>query len=168
MTPTLTPPPETVAGHFALLQRDYTGPDRGVGAHYAWSGNRKAGTGNMEIVESTVPRVIRVRLEGGLVNGRLSGLQELLEVAGQEVPGEVVILIAVGAIEHDTLDLLAAEDLLQNLDVDEVLLERGALCAVEVVGLVDLLLEVSLGIRGDRPLRRVHRLVRAARRICQV
>jgi len=34
-----------------------------VGAKYEWSGNRKAGSGNMEIVESTEPRVIRVRLE---------------------------------------------------------------------------------------------------------
>ncbi len=34
------------------LQRTYTGPDRGVGAHYAWAGNRKAGQGSMEITES--------------------------------------------------------------------------------------------------------------------
>ncbi len=26
-------------------QRTYTGPDAGVGAHYAWDGNRKAGRG---------------------------------------------------------------------------------------------------------------------------
>ena len=25
------------------LKRTYTGPDKGVGAHYAWSGNKKAG-----------------------------------------------------------------------------------------------------------------------------
>jgi Polyketide cyclase / dehydrase and lipid transport len=31
------------------LQRSYSGPDRGVGAHYAWKGNRKAGEGSMEI-----------------------------------------------------------------------------------------------------------------------
>ena len=35
------------------LQRTYTGPDQGVGAHYAWSGNKKAGQGTMEIIEST-------------------------------------------------------------------------------------------------------------------
>lgn len=31
------------------MQRTYTGPDRGVGAHYAWEGNRKAGKGWMTI-----------------------------------------------------------------------------------------------------------------------
>jgi polyketide cyclase/dehydrase/lipid transport protein len=31
------------------LERTFTGPDRGVGAHYAWRGNRKAGEGSMEI-----------------------------------------------------------------------------------------------------------------------
>ena len=35
------------------LQRTYTGPDAGVGAHYAWSGNKKAGAGSMEITGST-------------------------------------------------------------------------------------------------------------------
>jgi hypothetical protein len=35
------------------LQRTYTGPERGVGSHYAWRGNKKAGEGTMEIVEST-------------------------------------------------------------------------------------------------------------------
>ena len=39
------------------LQRTYSGPDRGVGAHYAWSGNRKAGRGSMEIVGSTPERI---------------------------------------------------------------------------------------------------------------
>jgi hypothetical protein len=43
------------------LQRDYTGPDSGVGARYAWSGNRKAGQGSMEITSST-PDEIGVRL----------------------------------------------------------------------------------------------------------
>jgi hypothetical protein len=43
------------------LQRTYTGPDSGVGAHYAWSGNRKAGSGSMEITSST-PEQIDLRL----------------------------------------------------------------------------------------------------------
>ena len=43
------------------LQRIYTGPDEGVGAHYAWQGNRKAGQGSMEIVSST-PEQIGVKL----------------------------------------------------------------------------------------------------------
>src|SRR4051794_25534643 len=43
------------------LQRRYSGPDAGVGARYAWEGNRKAGKGNMEIVDSK-PERVEVRL----------------------------------------------------------------------------------------------------------
>ncbi|MFB9312168.1 SRPBCC family protein [Nocardioides plantarum] len=39
------------------LERVYSGADSGVGAHYAWSGNRKAGRGSMEITGSTPERV---------------------------------------------------------------------------------------------------------------
>ncbi|MHA7222031.1 SRPBCC family protein [Arthrobacter sp. RHLT1-20] len=45
------------------MDRGYSGSDSGVGAKYAWSGNRKAGSGTMEIVESTAPNTIRIRLE---------------------------------------------------------------------------------------------------------
>ena len=34
------------------MRREYSGPDRGEGAAYAWSGNRKAGEGRMEIVRA--------------------------------------------------------------------------------------------------------------------
>lgn len=44
------------------LKRDYSGAESGVGAKYAWEGNRKAGKGNMEIV-SSAPERIEVRLE---------------------------------------------------------------------------------------------------------
>jgi hypothetical protein len=43
------------------LERSYTGPDSGVGAHYAWKGNRKAGQGAMEITGSS-PERIEIRL----------------------------------------------------------------------------------------------------------
>lgn len=39
------------------LQRDYSGPESGVGARYAWRGNRKAGAGSMEITGSTPDRI---------------------------------------------------------------------------------------------------------------
>ncbi len=35
------------------LQRTYTGSETGVGAQYAWDGNRKAGRGSMEITGVT-------------------------------------------------------------------------------------------------------------------
>ncbi|MBF6077717.1 SRPBCC family protein [Nocardia beijingensis] len=44
------------------LQRSYSGAESGVGARYAWSGNRKAGAGSMEIIGSA-DREISVRLE---------------------------------------------------------------------------------------------------------
>ncbi len=43
------------------LRRTFTGPDTGVGSHYAWSGNKKAGEGTMEIIEST-PSAVAVDL----------------------------------------------------------------------------------------------------------
>ena len=43
------------------LQRTYTGPETGVGAHYAWQGNRRAGAGSMEITGSA-PETVDIRL----------------------------------------------------------------------------------------------------------
>jgi uncharacterized protein YndB with AHSA1/START domain len=43
------------------LKRDYSGAESGVGARYAWEGNRKAGKGNMEITSSE-PEEVDVRL----------------------------------------------------------------------------------------------------------
>lgn len=45
------------------MQRTYSGADSGVGAGYAWSGNRKAGEGNMKITEATEPSVVQIALE---------------------------------------------------------------------------------------------------------
>lgn len=39
------------------LQRTYSGPESGVGARYAWQGNRKAGQGTMEVTGSAPDRV---------------------------------------------------------------------------------------------------------------
>ena len=44
------------------LQRTYTGPEKGVGAHYAWTGTRKAGEGSMEVKGST-PEGIDITVE---------------------------------------------------------------------------------------------------------
>jgi Polyketide cyclase / dehydrase and lipid transport len=45
------------------MDRRYFGSDSGVGAGYEWSGNRKAGSGTMEIVESVPASRINVRLQ---------------------------------------------------------------------------------------------------------
>ena len=39
------------------LDREYSGPDHGVGSTYHWAGNKKAGEGTMEITGSTPSRV---------------------------------------------------------------------------------------------------------------
>jgi len=44
------------------LKRTYTGPERGVGAHYAWSGNAKAGAGSMEITGAAAGRQVSIDL----------------------------------------------------------------------------------------------------------
>lgn len=39
------------------MSRTYSGAESGVGARYAWAGNRKAGAGSMEITGSTPERI---------------------------------------------------------------------------------------------------------------
>jgi hypothetical protein len=39
------------------MKREYSGPTYGVGSVYAWKGNRKAGSGRMEITEAEPGRV---------------------------------------------------------------------------------------------------------------
>ncbi|RYC12976.1 SRPBCC family protein [Nocardioides zhouii] len=39
------------------MERDYSGPAAGVGSTYRWSGNKKAGEGEMRMTASTVSRV---------------------------------------------------------------------------------------------------------------
>lgn len=43
------------------LTRSYSGADHGVGARYAWEGNRKAGAGSMEITAAT-PESLSIEL----------------------------------------------------------------------------------------------------------
>ena len=46
------------------LQRTYSGPQAGVGAHYAWAGDpKKVGSGSMTIVESTPPSNVKMKLD---------------------------------------------------------------------------------------------------------
>jgi uncharacterized protein YndB with AHSA1/START domain len=44
------------------LHRAYSGADSGVGAVYAWSGNRKAGAGRMEILKAEQDRLVEIDL----------------------------------------------------------------------------------------------------------
>ncbi|HYW51423.1 MAG TPA: SRPBCC family protein [Gemmatimonadaceae bacterium] len=46
------------------MQRSITGPaNGGPGAVYEWSGNSKAGQGRMEILESSAPRHVKIKLD---------------------------------------------------------------------------------------------------------
>ena len=44
-------------------QRTFSGAASGLGARYAWSGNRKAGRGQMEITSAQPPNEVRIALE---------------------------------------------------------------------------------------------------------
>ncbi len=44
------------------LQRTYSGPERGKGAKYGWVGNKKVGTGAMEILDES-PEKITIKLD---------------------------------------------------------------------------------------------------------
>jgi len=39
------------------MRRSYSGAEKGLGAHYEWSGNKKAGSGSMRITGSTPSQV---------------------------------------------------------------------------------------------------------------
>jgi uncharacterized protein YndB with AHSA1/START domain len=45
------------------MHREYSGPARGAGARYAWSGNDQVGVGNMLITASEPPTRVSIRLE---------------------------------------------------------------------------------------------------------
>lgn len=45
------------------LWRGYDGPESGVGARYEWSGNRRAGSGRMEITDVVPDRSVTIALE---------------------------------------------------------------------------------------------------------
>lgn len=47
----------------SAMQRSYAGPASGVGAAYAWKGNKDVGEGRMEIVESVPASTIRFKLD---------------------------------------------------------------------------------------------------------
>lgn len=44
------------------LKRTYSGDESGTGTIYAWSGNRKAGQGRMEITDATEPSKVQIDL----------------------------------------------------------------------------------------------------------
>lgn len=45
------------------MKQTYEGPEAGVGASYAWAGNKKVGEGRMTITESRPNELVRLKLE---------------------------------------------------------------------------------------------------------
>jgi uncharacterized protein YndB with AHSA1/START domain len=45
------------------MERTHSGAASGVGAKYAWSGNKKAGRGSMEITDATPPSSVVIKLD---------------------------------------------------------------------------------------------------------
>ena len=50
-------------GRDPAMKRAYSGAEAGKGAVYAWDGNDQVGTGRMEIVESTPPHKVTIKLD---------------------------------------------------------------------------------------------------------
>ena len=50
-------------GRDPALKRTYSGSDRGKGAVYAWDGNKNVGSGRMEILETSAPSKILIKLD---------------------------------------------------------------------------------------------------------
>ena len=45
------------------MTRRFSGPAAGVGASYAWAGDRKVGKGHMTITDSRAPELVKLRLD---------------------------------------------------------------------------------------------------------
>jgi hypothetical protein len=45
------------------MRQSFSGPSRGEGAIYEWSGNNKVGSGRMEIIESLPSSLVRIQLD---------------------------------------------------------------------------------------------------------
>lgn len=45
------------------MQRSFSGTERGVGARYAWDGDKNVGRGSMEIVEASAPSRVALKLD---------------------------------------------------------------------------------------------------------
>jgi hypothetical protein len=76
---TVKAPPERIYPHIANLhawgpwspwekkdpamKRTFSGPDSGVGAAYAWEGDKNVGSGKMTILEATAPGKVVIKLE---------------------------------------------------------------------------------------------------------
>jgi hypothetical protein len=65
------------------------------------------------------------------VHRRGAALEDLLEVAGQKVPAEVVVVVAVGAENNDSPDPPGGKHCLQGPDVNQVLAEGVPLRGVD-------------------------------------
>lgn len=73
------------------LNRTFTGPDSGVGAHYGWVGNKQVGSGSMEIKAST-PDQVEIEL---VFLAPIKATNTLiLELQGQGLSTEVVWTMA--------------------------------------------------------------------------
>jgi uncharacterized protein YndB with AHSA1/START domain len=64
------------------LQRSYSGAESGVGAVYAWSGNRKAGAGRMEILRAEPDALVEIDLQFEKPFKARNTTSFLLEAAG--------------------------------------------------------------------------------------
>jgi hypothetical protein len=75
------------------LQRTYSGAAAGTGAHYAWSGNRKAGRGRMEITEVSEPGKVQIEI---VFEKPFKGQTQAVFTIRPEGPGSLVTWTMIG------------------------------------------------------------------------
>jgi Polyketide cyclase / dehydrase and lipid transport len=99
------------------LRRTYSGPDVGVGARYAWEGNRKAGAGTM-VVTGDTPQRVDVDLAFTRPFPSTSRVELLLEPAGE---GTTVVWRLVGELKGPArvLALVKSMDSLLGPDLEK-------------------------------------------------
>ncbi|GGY79271.1 SRPBCC family protein [Pseudoduganella plicata] len=100
------------------MRRTYSGPPRGQGAVYAWSGNDKVGEGRMEIVDDGAPTRIVIKVD--FVKPFASQAQTVFELTPQG-SGTVVTWTMSGPTPFISklVGLFASMDDMIGDDVDE-------------------------------------------------
>lgn len=74
------------------MKVERSGPETGVGATYAWSGNAAVGSGSQKIIESVPPSHVRTRLHfGGFAEPSLASLDIAPDGSGSRVTWSLTV-----------------------------------------------------------------------------
>jgi uncharacterized protein YndB with AHSA1/START domain len=113
------------------MRRTYSGPDLGAGATYAWSGNRKAGEGRMEITEAVEASGVKIALDflkpfksSSITAFHLSPEGENTRVTWTMTGSKTLMIRAMGLFK--SMDKMIGPDFEKGLDGLKAVAERPA------------------------------------------